>query len=513
MTTEHKRTMEAARFWREFAIMLSSGVPVLVALDIQKAEASLSELRTAIDGIAADLRNGKAMSASCSSFPELFSPSVVALVRAGEAGGVLDKVAERIADGLERGALPLSGGDEGAAGVSVAALFSAPERAAEQRVNDLVGKAFRSRASDIHLEPLEHGGQVRLRIDGVMQAPEILDQDAYDRLLSQVMLASRVDLAERRRPQNGRMRTDVDGRPIDLRACFVPTLTGYSGVIRVLDRAALTISLDQTGASPETLSALRDWARRPHGLHVIGGPVGSGKTTVLYALLGLATTSGRKVMSAEDPVEFALQGVQQVEVRNSIGLTYPLVIRNILRQDPDVIMVGEIRDAETAQLCATAALTGHLLFTQMHANAAAQVPRRFIDLGMDPWIVHQTLRGAASVRLIRMVCASCKEPDRPKAMELLSGLSDCEELLEAPYVKGAGCEKCHGSGYRGRTGIFEILPLATTIEELIARNADPQELGRAAVEAGMVTMRHDGLRKAARGITTIEEVLRVTGTE
>lgn len=517
MSSDTTTLKELVRFWRQFGLLLSSGVPALKALNVLRAEIVLPELKDAIDRLCEAIQNGKTMSEALSRAPEIFSQTVVTLCRAGEAGGVLDKICERIANGLESGTLAVSGSADTEPGTTAPdAELTASAQDIVERVSRLIAHAFESRASDIHLEPTGEGGQVRLRIDGVMQPIEELDQDTYDAVISRIMIMANVDVAERRRPQDGRIKIRLKGRELDLRCSFVsylvdgPTGRGYSAVLRILDRQAVVCDLEKIGASDEVLATLKTWPSQPNGIYIVTGPTGSGKTTLLYGLIQLANTPGRKVMSAENPVEYLFPGVLQAEVRDNIGVTFPRLIRSFLRQDPDVILLGEIRDRETAMVVVQASLTGHLVFTSLHTNNSTSVPRRLVDIGIEPWLVIDSLAGVAALRLVRKVCQDCRAPDTPESLEFLAGLSDELELRQAPFVRGKGCDKCGKSGFRGRTSVVEVLPGTPGIRELIARNADPREIREACVAAGMVTMRHDALRKAAQGITTVKEALRVT---
>jgi len=520
MSSDATTLRELVRFWRQFGLLLSSGVPALKALNVLRAEIVLPELRDATDRICEAIQNGKTMSEALSRAPEIFSQSVVTLCRAGEAGGVLDKICERIANGLESGTLSVSGtADTEPEGAAPDAELTPSEQNVVERVSGLIAHAFESRASDIHLEPTGEGGQIRLRIDGVLQPTEELDQEMYDAVISRIMIMANVDVAERRRPQDGRIKVRLKGRDLDLRCSFVsylvdgPARRGYSAVLRILERQTVVCDLGKIGASDEVLATLKSWPSQPNGIYIVTGPTGSGKTTLLYGLIQLASSPGRKVMSAENPVEYLFPGVLQAEVHDNIGVTFPRLVRSFLRQDPDVILLGEIRDRETAMVLVQAALTGHLVFSSLHTNNATTVPRRLADIGIEPWLVIDSLAGVAALRLLRKVCRDCSTPETPENLEALSGLSDESELRQATFVRGEGCDKCN-CGYRGRTAVVEVMPDTPGVREMIARNADPREIRDAAITAGMVTMRHDALRKAAQGITTVKEALRVTqGTD
>ena len=507
---ENARREAMVCFWRQFGILLSSGVPALKALEIQQQE--LPVVRDPLRLVADAIRNGKTMGQAIARLPELFASSVVALCRAGETGGVLDVVAERIANGLESGALAFSGEpSEGQEPVKPGATNWG------QVLVDLITDAVRAGASDMHFEPTRDGGQVRHRIDGVVQAPQPVDRDTYDALIGRLKVLANLNVAESRLPQDGRAQLKVDGRDLDVRVSLCRYATGVSAVIRVLDRAVVPLDIGQLGCAPETLEQLTDWTRRPHGLHIVAGPTGCGKTTLLYALLSILNTPDKKILSVEDPVEFLIDGVLQAGIRPEIGLTFARTVRAFLRQAPNVIMVGEIRDRETANVVVQASLTGHLVLSTLHTANATEVPGRLVDIGLDPWLVSVSLQGVVSMRLVRQACAHCAEevePDEALVAGVLADLPDADALRTGPFRHGVGCDHCHHTGYRGRTALYEILPQEPDLQAMVRASASPKDLRRAAVEAGMVTLRHDGVRKAVQGITTLEEVLRVSyGTD
>jgi len=500
---------QMTRFWRQFGILISSGVPILEALKIQEAEAEQWQVRDAVGRIWRTIEGGKPMSAALQEVPSLFSAGVIALCRAGEHGGVLDVVAERIAKGLENGALALSTAEEGEAVVGQATESAG----VVDRVSGLLEDAVKSRASDIHFEPTDDGGRIRLRIDGVLSEYEALDDDAYNAVITRLMIMANLDIAEKRRPVDGRIRINLANKDLDLRCSMMPyvTRTGRKGsmVIRILDTSAPVLELDRI-CDGEVLETVREWARRSNGVHIVSGPTGSGKTTMLYSVLLAATTPERKVMAVENPVEYLLPGVLQAEVRANIGCTFPVLIRSQLRQDPDVLMIGEIQDRETAMLLPAISMTGHLVFTTLHTETSTEIPRRLVDIGLAPWLVKVCLSGAMGMRLVRKVCSDCREHSEAAPLDVLSGLPDEQALKSAAFVRGRGCERCNGTGYRGRIAVYETLPMTPEIRDMIGENVPPSDLREAAVETGMVTMRHDGCRKAAAGLTTLEEVSRVT---
>jgi general secretion pathway protein E len=374
-------------------------------------------------------------------------------------------------------------------------------------VNLLIREAYDAGASDIHLESTRAGLTTRFRIDGVLQ-PAIEPPPRLERaVISRVKLLADLDIAERRRPQDGRIRVRLHERELDLRVSTVPTVFGESVVLRLLERGTGTIGLDTLGLAPARLAAMQQLAQRPHGMILVTGPTGSGKTTTLYAALGLRSAGTEKIITLEDPVEYTLPGVAQVPVHAQTGVTFPTMLRSILRQDPDVVLVGEMRDHETAELAVQAALTGHVVFSTLHTNDAVGAIPRLLDLGVAPFLVAATLEAVLAQRLVRSICGACREsyaPDRQAA--LLLGGSGVPDAL----ARGRGCGECRGTGYRGRTGIFELLILTDDIREALAAEPSRRRLHALAAAQGMASLREDGWAKVRAGLTTIEEVIRVT---
>ncbi|HXG45460.1 MAG TPA: GspE/PulE family protein [Gemmatimonadales bacterium] len=377
-------------------------------------------------------------------------------------------------------------------------------------VNLLIREAHEVRASDIHLEAAPEGLQVRLRIDGVLSPAPGPPRALQDAVVSRVKLLAELDIAERRAPQDGRIRVRLENRELDLRVSTVPTLHGESVVLRLLDRGGQPVGLDELGMDPVVLEAVRHLAQRPHGIVLATGPTGSGKTTTLYAALALRRLAEEKIVTVEDPVEYHLPGVTQVPVHAKAGVTFAAALRSLLRQDPDVIMVGEMRDGETAGIAVQAAMTGHLVFSTVHTNDAITALTRLADLGVEPYMIAAALEGVLAQRLVRRICAECRQryhPD-PAAVALLAGKPVGEVMLE----RGAGCATCRQTGYRGRTGIFEFLRITDPVRHQVARGLALETLRALAREEGMVTLREDGWRKVQAGVTTVEEVVRVTGS-
>lgn len=376
-------------------------------------------------------------------------------------------------------------------------------------VNLLIREAHEARASDIHLEATREGLRTRLRLDGVLTELPSPPRSIQAAVVSRIKLLAELDIAERRLPQDGRIRVRLEHRELDLRISTVPTLYGESVVLRLLDRGNEETSLNDLGMGPEVLAEFRRVATRAHGIVLSTGPTGSGKTTTLYSALGLRDPGAEKVITVEDPVEYHLAGVTQVPVHTKAGVTFAAALRSILRQDPDVVMVGEMRDAETAGIAVQAAMTGHLVFSTLHTNDAISAVARLIDLKVEPYMVAATVEAILAQRLVRRICSECREryqPD-PAVVSLLAEQPVGEVTLE----RGAGCGHCRQTGYRGRTGIFELFVITDEVRQAFARGADLQTLRGIARHQGMIPLRQDGWRKVQAGMTTVEEVLRVVG--
>ena len=380
-----------------------------------------------------------------------------------------------------------------------------------QLVNSLIAQAVETRASDIHIEPFENEFRVRYRIDGILQDSAPLADRLRAAVVSRIKIMARLDIAERRLPQDGRVKMIVRGKPIDLRISTMPIMHGESVVMRVLDRDSVELDLDVLGVREPSRTRLDEILAEPHGIFMVTGPTGSGKTTTLYAALCAINSPEKKVVTVEDPIEYQLDGVNQVQVRPGIGLSFANVLRSMLRQDPDIIMVGEIRDGETARIAAQAALTGHLVLSTLHTNDAVSAVTRLLDMGVEDYLLTSTLTGIAAQRLVRQLCPKCREPYVAMA-EIVDqfGLRQHRPDGEITLFHARGCEACNGRGYLGRTVVMEALKMTDRIRALVLRHADAAELQRAAVEEGMRTMFEDGVTKALDGITTLEEVMRTT---
>ena len=380
-------------------------------------------------------------------------------------------------------------------------------------VNLLITRAIEMRASDIHLEPFEGDFKVRYRIDGVLHDMEAPPRRLQAAVISRLKIMAKLNIAERRLPQDGRIKLRVLGKEIDFRVSTLPTMFGESVVLRILDRESVVLDLEKLGFPDYDLIKFRDLINRPYGIILVTGPTGSGKTTTLYAALGEINSPEKKIITVEDPIEYQLGGVNQVQVKAGIGLSFANILRSILRQDPDVIMIGEIRDAETAEIAIHSALTGHLVFSTLHTNDAAGAVTRLLEMGMENYLISSSLLGIMAQRLVRVICPDCKEAYTPElgVMEEM-GVSQ-SEVKENPIFKGAGCEKCSHTGFRGRKGIYELLLMNDNIRELILEKAPSNVIKEKGRSQGMQTLREAGWHKVKEGISTISEVLRVTQVE
>jgi general secretion pathway protein E len=374
-------------------------------------------------------------------------------------------------------------------------------------VNLLVRDAFDAGASDIHLEAERTGLTARFRMDGVLAPAPEAPAELHQAVVSRIKLLAELDISERRRPQDGRIRVRLESRELDLRVSTVPTMFGESVVLRLLDRGGRPVRPGELGMQPAVLARLEALARRPSGMLLVTGPTGSGKTTTLYAALGLRDARAEKIITVEDPVEYQLAGVTQVPVHAHAGVSFGSALRSILRQDPDVVMVGEMRDPETAEIAVQAAMTGHLVFSTLHTNDAVGALPRLLDLGVPDYLVAAAVDGILAQRLVRRVCEGCREVyDPPRdAVRRVAG----DDPLPPVFLRGAGCPACRGTGYRGRTGVYELLVMSDVLREGVVRRASRAEMRDAARREGMVPMRSDAWQKVRDGVTTVEEVLRV----
>jgi general secretion pathway protein E len=386
-------------------------------------------------------------------------------------------------------------------------LHLANEAPVVRLVNLLLIEALDARASDVHLESYQDGLRVRYRVDGVLQNAPSPPVHLSAAIISRLKIMAELDIAERRLPQDGRIRLRLQNRQVDVRVSTVPTLRGESVVLRLLDKERGRISLAELGMAADTLELFTEVVSRPHGIVLVTGPTGSGKTTTLYGAIEMIRTGREKILTVEDPVEYELSGVPQVPVNEKVGVTFAAALRSLLRQDPDIILVGEIRDAETAQIATQAALTGHLVLSTLHTNDAPTALTRLLDLDVAAYLVASTVDAVLAQRLVRVICSSCKTETRPD--KAATRRLDVEALGLARVWKGTGCPECRGTGYRGRTGVYELLVMDNELRLEIQRRRGSEELRAMAVAKGMRTLLDDGVRAAREGVTTLDEVLRV----
>jgi type IV pilus assembly protein PilB len=377
----------------------------------------------------------------------------------------------------------------------------------------MIGEAVQLRASDIHVEPFEDRVRIRYRIDGMLVERDSPPRRLLGALLSRIKILAKMDIAERRRCQDGRIKITAGGKELDLRVSMLPTNHGQSCVMRLLDKDNIKVGVRQLGLSEKDFKTFRNLIRRPNGILLVTGPTGSGKTTTLYAAMNELNRPDRKIITAEDPVEYYLPGVNQVEVRHNIGLDFAKIIKAMLRQAPNVILVGEMRDHETASMGIQASLTGHLVFSTLHTNDAPGAITRMVDIGVPAYLVAGSVIGVLAQRLVRVNCAKCKQPHTPSPAQLeLAGISP-EQAASATFMKGVGCSHCGKSGYRGRIGIYELMTMTSKVRELSFQGASTLDIRKAAVKQGMTTLYDDGILKTLQGITTLEEVFRVSKRE
>jgi len=380
-------------------------------------------------------------------------------------------------------------------------------------VNQIIWEAFKDRATDIHIEPMETDLRIRYRVDGVLHETPMPPQlkRFQSSVISRLKVMANMDIAEKRLPQDGRISVRIRGAEIDVRVSTMPTVYGESVSLRLLMRGGGLVTMKDLGLNDRDTTQLKKMITRPHGILLVTGPTGSGKSTSLYAWLHTINSVDKRIMSAEDPIEYEMPGVNQVQMRPEIGLTFASSLRTFLRQDPDVIMVGEIRDKETAEIAIRAALTGHLVFSTIHTNDSASTVTRLLDMGIEPFLVASSVEGIVAQRLVRGLCKTCRKPVEVDEAFLREHNFPIERLAnEGPIYEAVGCDECRGSGYKGRSGIFEILTITDEIRPLVIAHASASEIKQQALEHGMKTLREDGWDKVLAGTTTIDEILRVT---
>ncbi|HBA85511.1 MAG TPA: type II secretion system protein GspE [Verrucomicrobia bacterium] len=422
----------------------------------------------------------------------------------GHTGSTVESMLEEITEGTVT--MPGTAGQELMADGEV----SEADAPIIKLVSLIILEAFRNRASDIHLEPLPKKFRVRYRIDGVMHEVESPPKRLQSAIISRVKIMANMSIAEKRLPQDGRIQINVMGRDLDLRVSSIPSNHGESIVMRILDKEGLLLGLPQLGFFSDDQQTFERMIGLSDGILLVTGPTGSGKTTTLYACLNYINRPDRKIITVEDPVEYQLSGINQVHVRSDIGLTFAAALRSILRQAPNIIMIGEIRDMETAEIAVNASLTGHLVFSTLHTNDAPSAIIRLIDIGVKPFLVASSTRAIMAQRLVRKICDKCKEEYKPSDSELRLIGPAAQQLAEAQLFRGRGCNDCSFSGYRSRRGIFEIFLVNDEVRHMIFERVSASELRTKARQLGMRTLREDGIRKVVSGMTTLQEILRVT---
>ncbi|MBI4833273.1 MAG: Flp pilus assembly complex ATPase component TadA [Planctomycetes bacterium] len=484
-----------ANFWRKFGTLLGSGVPFMSTLDTLGKEALDKEIKSIVDAIRTGIKAGEGLSETMSKFSDYFSLPVLEMVKEGEEKGNLDEVFKDIAERLERGTIESGKETESVTGKDPAQLL------------DLIFRdAVQQKASDIHLEWLNEKMRIRLRIDGVLKEIPPPPEKMQKAVISRIKILSGMDTTEKRLPQDGRIIASINGKSVDFRVSIVPNITGESVVIRVLDKSLINLDIEKQHLSKQNLKTLKNWCKKPAGLIVVTGPTGCGKTTTLYSLMQGLNRKEAKICTIENPVEYPLEGINQVQVNPALGLTFTRAMQSQLRQAPNIIMVSEIRDVELAELMIQAALTGHLIFTTLNTMDAPGAIRRLVDLGVKPPLVNNCLIGVIAQRLVRAICQDCKEEYKPEKWVKAS----IKGLKNIKFFRGKGCGKCNGTGYQGRIVIHELLEIDKKMKNLIARNAPLEEIKKHGRKSGMVTLMEDGINKVKEGLTTLEEVVKAT---
>ena len=380
-------------------------------------------------------------------------------------------------------------------------------------VTFIIDEAVKTRASDIHIEPFPDKTRIRYRIDGVCQEVHSITKRIHEALISRIKILSKIDITEKRKPQDGRISSEVGEKPIDIRVSTIPTTCGESIVMRILEKSTVLIQLRNMGFSDHDYNNFKSILKKPNGIFLITGPTGSGKSTTLYASLNEVDRSEKKIITVEDPIEYNLSGINQCQVNEKIGLTFPGILRAVLRQDPNIIVIGEIRDVETAEIAVTSALTGHLVMSTLHTNDAPSAITRLVDMGIKPFLISSSIQAVLAQRLVRVICPKCKVPYKIEK-DVLEALNiDSINLENTEFYHGTGCEYCNKTGYRGRKPIFEFMSMNTELRNAIFNNMPTNELRKIARANGMTTLAEDGLRLARAQITTLEEVIRITSLD
>ena len=511
-----ERAKEQALFWRQFKLLISSGVPVVRALSTATESIADEQLKQAIEKIKSEIESGSSLADAMRSHGDVFSEIAVTMVEAGEEAGILEFQVQQIANELEGGLITV-GGAKPVEFVSEE-VEPAAKPTVKEYVDSIIFEAVRQGASDIHIEPFPQSLMIRYRVDGVLREIEEPPEDIRLAIVDRIKMIAGMDVAQKRFPQDGKIRRTIESmgnKEIDMRVSCVPAQWGEAITIRILDVLSMSawLNISDLGFSPADLELFGSSMQKPHGIIIVSGPTGSGKSTVLYAALERLRSMELKILTIEDPVEYGIKGSTQITVNPEIGLTFPVGIRNILRQDPDIVMVSEIRDYETAEMIINTALTGHLVLTTLHTNDAPSAVTRLIDMGVEPFLISSSLILVSAQRLVRKICPNCKEPIElsDATLELLAQNNvDISDKSKLTLFKAVGCPECRQTGYRGRTGVFELMPIDDDIRECMVRGITSGKIREVARQKGMRSMREDGIQKVASGITTIDEVMRVT---
>jgi type IV pilus assembly protein PilB len=423
---------------------------------------------------------------------------------------VTDTVSE-VMKGLEESQITITD-EDGDEGVSIEELRSISSEAPVVRLaNMIISRAVQEKASDIHVEPSKDTLKIRFRVDGILSDAMVLPKRAQAPLLSRLKIMADMDIAEKRAPQDGRISATIDGKPFDFRVSTLPAIFGEKMVMRILDKSSIHVGLNKLGFLPYTFDMFESMIMRTYGIILVTGPTGSGKSTTLYSALAKLNSGEKNILTVEDPVEYELAGITQAQVNNRANMTFANALRSMLRQDPNIIMVGEIRDSETALIAIEAALTGHLVLSTLHTNDAPGAVARLLDMGVESFLIASSVVGVLAQRLLRTICPKCKESYSPPrdAIKRLGMRLDLLDKPDVTFYRGRGCEHCKGSGYKGRIGVYELMPITDKVRELILARASSYAIREAAVEAGMRTLKDDAMEKILLGITSLEESLRV----
>jgi type II secretory ATPase GspE/PulE/Tfp pilus assembly ATPase PilB-like protein len=510
-----EKAKEQVLFWRQFKLLISSGVPVVRALSTVAESIADEKLKQAIEKIRSDVERGSSLADAMRFHGDVFSEIAVTLVAVGEEAGTLEFQAQQIANELEEGLIPVGGAKP--VEVAIEKVEPAESPKAKGFVDSMIIDAVKQGASDIHIEPFARDIMIRYRVDGALREVEKPPKDIQWAITSRIKMMADMDLSQKRFPQDGKISRTIESmgnREIEMRVSCVPSQWGEAVTIRIFDVQAMeSISISNLDFSPTDLKLFESFIQKPNGIIIVSGPTGSGKLTTLYAALKKLSSTELKVITIEDPVEYQINRITQIDVNPELGLTFPVGIRHIMRQDPDIVMVSEVRDYETAGMIIHTALTGHLVFTTLHANDAPGVITRLIDMGVEPFLLGSSLILVTAQRLVRKLCPNCKEPIElsDATLELLTKNNvDISDKSKLTLFKSVGCPECRQTGMRGRIGIFELMPIDDDIRELMFRGITSGKIREVARKKGMRSMREDGMQKVASGITTIDEVLRVT---